>query len=121
MKGLPVEAIAAIAGVSPRHIECELATLGMRPDGETFPPEAFTAYHGQRVQAGRRDIAWEFTFETWWKVWTESGKWAQRGRHRDEYVMSRHGDRGPYAPGNVRICTSQENLAESRCLRGLAS
>lgn len=75
-------------------------------------------YHSQRLCAQTRGIEWLFTFDTWWQVWQESGKWEQRGQGIDQYVMSRPGDKGPYAPHNVQIVTGRENLREmnARCL-----
>jgi DNA-binding XRE family transcriptional regulator len=71
------------------------------------------AYIVHRCDARKRGIEWQFTFSTWWWVWDDSGKWNERGRGAGKYVMARHGDLGPYAPANVRICTSAENLLES--------
>lgn len=66
-------------------------------------------YRRQRNNAKVRGIAWEFTFETWMKVWIDSGKWEQRGNRAAQYVMARHGDKGAYAPGNVAIVTAEQN------------
>jgi hypothetical protein len=62
--------------------------------------------------AKRRDIPFLFTFEEWLAIWTDSGKWSQRGNRAGRYVMARYGDVGPYAIGNVRICTVEENISE---------
>lgn len=70
-----------------------------------------TAFCRQRKGARKRGIAWEFTFPQWWKVWTDSGRWPERGP--SGYCMARKGDAGPYAVDNVRICTVQENTAEA--------
>jgi DNA-binding CsgD family transcriptional regulator len=56
---------------------------------------------------------WQFTLETWWRIWQGSGKWPLRGRGRDRYCMARIGDTGPYSPDNVHIITNAENSAES--------
>lgn len=69
------------------------------------------AYRYQERTARYRNIGWEFNFGSWWKVWQDSGKWAERGRGRG-YCMSRINDEGPYAPWNVRICTGVENVKE---------
>lgn len=71
------------------------------------------AYVFHRQNAKRRGLKWGFTFGEWWKVWVDSGKWDQRGRHADEYVMARYGDGdAPYAPDTVYICTASENLKD---------
>lgn len=53
-----------------------------------------------------------FTFDTWWQVWNESGKWDERGARGGAYVMCRIGDEGPYSPGNVYIGLHEANTAE---------
>jgi hypothetical protein len=69
-------------------------------------------YTNQKVVAKQRGIPFLLTFEEWWEIWQTSGKWEQRGRRSDQYVMARFGDQGAYAIGNVRICTTQENNIE---------
>src|SRR5215472_6042820 len=63
-------------------------------------PERY-AFVVQRADAKRRGIAFSFTFEEWLAVWQQSGKWAERGHRKGQYVMARFGDIGPYAIGNV--------------------
>jgi hypothetical protein len=70
------------------------------------------AYNAHIGNARQRGIAFLLTFKEWWAIWEASGKWEQRGYHRGQYVMARNGDVGPYAVGNVRICTGAENSAE---------
>ena len=71
-------------------------------------------YRTQKAGAKHRNIEWLFTFETWIKIWTESGKWEQRGNKGDQYCMTRPGDIGPYSPDNVVIKTNGENASEAR-------
>ena len=73
---------------------------------------ARNAYNSHKSGAKKRGIAFLFTFEQWWSVWETSGKWENRGVHIGEYCMARHGDTGPYAADNVRICLSSENHIE---------
>lgn len=70
-------------------------------------------YGSQMQTANHRGIPWEFTFESWWKVWEDSGKWEERGTGSSEYQMCRYSDIGPYSPENVYIGTCAENAAES--------
>jgi hypothetical protein len=79
-------------------------------------PERF-AYEKRRQDAKTRGIPFLLTFEEWWSVWDESGKFAERGQHTGQYVMARHGDLGPYAVGNVRIITCNENVSEQHQFR----
>jgi len=70
------------------------------------------AYIKQKSQAKQRGIPFLLTFEEWWKIWLDSGKWKQRGIRLDQCCMARFGDIGPYAVGNVRICSVSENHSE---------
>lgn len=70
------------------------------------------AFTQQRYNARRRDIEWNMTITEWWSVWEKSGKWDQRGRTGESYVMGRHGDIGGYKIGNVKIITVSENVKE---------
>ncbi len=58
------------------------------------------------------------TYITWWKFWAASGKWKQRGRLKDQYVMARFGDVGPYSLSNIKIITCGANVAESNINTG---
>lgn len=74
-------------------------------------------YSIQKRKAAQRGIGWEFTFEDWWKMWEDSGKWENRGVKQGQYCMSRFGDTGPYSPSNCEIRHAPDNNLESyiRC------
>ena len=61
----------------------------------------------------QRGIEFTLTFQEWWDIWQQSGKWEERGRKKGQYVMSRYGDTGPYAVGNVFIQTHTDNSKEA--------
>lgn len=61
----------------------------------------------QAINARRRGIPFELTFEQWWSLWQQSGHYADRSR--GGYIMGRIGDTGPYAVNNVYICTAAQN------------
>ena len=69
-------------------------------------------YINHKSHAKRRGIPFLLTFEEWWAVWEQSGKWEQRGFRKGQYVMARFADQGAYEVGNVRICTVSENALE---------
>lgn len=75
-------------------------------------------FYLQRYRAAQRGIEWQMTFDEWWGVWQDSGKWNQRGIRDGQYCMARRGDTGPYAVGNVDIVTGNENLS-ARHVRAL--
>ena len=72
------------------------------------------AFDSQRYDAKRRGIPFLLDFETWLKIWVDSGHLSERGRFRYQYCMARFGDVGPYGVGNVRICTVRENQLEGQ-------
>src|ERR1044072_2526371 len=69
-------------------------------------------YTQHKANAKQRGIAFLLTFDEWWAVWQESGKWALRGPNVGQYCMSRFGDSGPYAVGNVFINLSVKNVSD---------
>ena len=71
------------------------------------------AYTTHKHHAKLRGIPFLLTFEEWCAIWRESGKFAERGHCKGQYVMARAGDAGPYAVGNVRITTVSDNHAEA--------
>lgn len=61
------------------------------------------AYVTQKDNARRREIPWQFTFQTWWAMWEESGNWLERGQLPGQFRMVRVDVTGPYSPGNSVI------------------
>jgi hypothetical protein len=97
-----------------RFYGCSLAEAIALNDGAPLRQSRSPAnrYEVQRQAAAKRGISWEITFPEWMAVWTESGKWEERGVGKGHYCMSRHGDLGPYKVGNVSIKTIVENSRE---------
>jgi len=93
---------------------CDHATLLALNDGQLGYARASKAraFISQRTNARKRGIEWEMTFPEWWSVWEESGRYEQRGRRGDLYVMARRQDFGPYAAWNVYITTMSQNAAD---------
>ena len=75
--------------------------------------DALVKYKTQRFNALKRGIGFEISFDDWSSIWIQSGKWDQRGKGANKYVMSRHNDIGPYKVGNVAIKTQEENSSEA--------
>lgn len=93
---------------------CDFATLVSLNDGLTGYAKGSRAraYLDQKRNAAPRGIEWEMTFPEWRAIWDASGKWGERGRCGDGYVMARKQDFGPYAPWNVYITTMAQNAAD---------
>lgn len=70
------------------------------------------AYKTQSYGAKKRGIAFLLTFDEWLTIWQDSGHIHERGQGRGLYCMSRPGDAGPYAVGNVKIVEHGENISE---------
>src|SRR4051812_11641348 len=77
-----------------------------RLDGKWTPWGKFAQH---RRDSRGRGIEFKLTFEQWWKLWQDSGKWSRRGARKGQYVMARFGDVGPYSVGNVIIIESGLN------------
>jgi hypothetical protein len=69
------------------------------------------AYISQKYLAKKRKIEFLLTFQEWYDIWLQSGKFHLRGRRSNEYCMGRHNDIGPYAVNNVSIITNHENCS----------
>ena len=69
-------------------------------------------YSLQKRQAKVREISWQFTFDSWWLMWNESGKWNLRGCGKGKYNMCRYHDTGPYSPNNCYIDLATQNARE---------
>lgn len=68
----------------------------------------------QRCRARNRGITFQLSFKQWFSIWQNSGRLHRRGKQNGQYVMARFGDRGPYATGNVKIVTINQNGHESK-------
>lgn len=69
-------------------------------------------YSFQKCTAKYRGIDWNFTYDTWIEWWGEDI--SKRGCKKDQLVMARNGDIGPYSPDNVRKLTHGENVKEAQ-------
>ncbi len=87
--------------------------------GPKLSPEvqdARTRYNVQKHHAiKKRNISFDLTFEEWYKIWLDSGRWQERGR--GGYVMARFGDKGPYAIGNVEIKHHIDNMHDTKGMK----
>lgn len=68
----------------------------------------FAAFEQQRSQAAVRGIGWELTFDEWLAFWGDDI--GRRGTGRNDLQMQRPCDAGPYAVGNIRKGTPQQNM-----------
>ena len=75
------------------------------------------AFKQQRCGAKERGIAWELEYWEWLQIWQDSGHLHERGPRKGQWVMSRPGDKGPYAAWNVKIVHCETNDAENAIAR----
>ena len=73
---------------------------------------AKTKFNAHKSNAKRRGVEFLLTFEQWVDIWSESGKWDERGRGADKYCMCRIGDKGAYSVGNVFIGQGKHNVRD---------
>lgn len=81
------------------------------------PDPLVAAFRQQRLNAKQRGIGWELPYWEWLQIWQDSGHLHERGVSGGQWVMARHGDRGPYAAYNVKIAHTESNSSESACRR----
>jgi hypothetical protein len=67
-------------------------------------------FKSQRNGAAARGIDWQFTYDEWVAWWGDDIKY--RGNTKNNLVMARYGDTGPYHPDNVYKAKMYENTAE---------
>ena len=67
-------------------------------------------YMTQRLNASRRNIDWQFTYEEWLDWWGDDI--INRGRGKHKLCMARIGDTGPYNPDNVYKTTLENNVKD---------
>lgn len=73
----------------------------------------YKKYRDQKSKAKHRGINFQLTFDEWWNIWQQSGKWNERGICKGQYVMSRIADKGGYTIDNVVIQTVGDNNREA--------
>lgn len=71
-------------------------------------------YTQHKINAKQRGIEFTLTYDEWWKIWEESGKWDLRGCKVGCYVMARKGDAGPYSKDNVLILSFYRNFIDGQ-------
>ncbi len=79
-----------------------------------FDKTIFRKFANHKLRAKFRGIEFKLTFEEWWKIWSDSGKFSEIGTKKNQYVMSRAYDTGAYEVGNVSIITTSQNMREWR-------
>ena len=72
-------------------------------------------FNFQKVNAKRRGIEFNMSFDEWWNIWEDS--FEQRGKLPDQLAMCRYGDTGPYEVGNVYLDTNSNNASMAATLQ----
>lgn len=75
----------------------------------------------QRNNAKKRNIDWQLTFDEWLNWWQQTGHFADRGRGKGKWVMSRFGDTGPYSLSNIFCNRHGYNISEGNNGRAKSS
>lgn len=74
--------------------------------------DAWQKYERQRRNCQRRNIEWEFDFDSWVAWWRQTRRWNRRGLGRGQYVMSRIDPDLPYSPTNCQCRTLDESSSD---------
>ena len=80
--------------------------------------DAWQKYERQRRNSIRRNIDWQFDFDSWVAWWRKTRRWNRRGLGRSQYVMSRIDPTGPFSPTNCqcrRLDESSSDYWSSNC------
>lgn len=80
------------------------------------PHSQHTAWLRAKAQAAFRAETWCLTFDEFQQIW--QGRWSQRGRARDDYVMMRQDVQGAWCVSNVACVPRIEYLSRQREYRG---
>ena len=86
--------------------------------GDNMDNEDYSRFLKQKISASKRkdkngnQIQWQLTFDEWLSWWAATGHYAERGRGRGYYVMSRINDVGPYSLSNIECKLFEDNFSE---------
>ena len=82
----------------------------MRPGLLRYSRTPKGQFVSQRERAKQRGVEWRLSFEEWLAWWGDDI--SKRGKEPHELCMSRKGDTGAYALGNIEKKTNKDNLQE---------
>lgn len=68
-------------------------------------------YNHQKARAYGRNIPWQFTYDSWLAWWGNDID--KRGLGKDQLVMCRKGDQGPYHPDNCYKASQSQNAKDA--------
>lgn len=72
------------------------------------------AYACAKAQAKYRGEPWNFTMESWLKIWDDAGAWDSKGSNLGKLCMSRRDLTLPWEPANVDLVTRSESSRRHR-------
>jgi hypothetical protein len=72
------------------------------------PIRALKEYRTQHGNCRARQIPFELTFDEWCAWWSSTGRYDQRGRDPDQYVMVRLDASGAFRTDNIACVTLRE-------------
>ena len=81
---------------------------------DPFDHARHRAWNLSRSQASFRGETWLITLEEYFVLWPDPSRWSQRGRARDDLVLTRQDPGGAWCLANVHIITRREQLRASR-------
>ena len=84
---------------------------------DSFTQKRRLAWIRSKCQAEYRFETWDLPFEIYCQFWPTWDQWHRRGRHRDDLVLTRYYNQGPWHPDNVVQITRYQQLCANRRIR----
>jgi hypothetical protein len=89
-------------------------TCGPRPNSWKAGPDPvehkrYQVWIQQKNQAQYRDEGWDISFAEWKQLWDQSGHWADRGRVKGTWCMTRRDWSLPWTVDNAMVITREEH------------
>lgn len=70
--------------------------------------QQYTQFLRQRSQAHFRSEIWNLNFSQWVNIWGDL--WQFRGRHREDYCLTREDDSQPWQVSNCQVISRKEHF-----------
>ena len=85
---------------------------GERVYSDTDQHDQHWAWLRKKAQADFRKEEWSITIEEWFKLWSDSGLWHNRGRHKDASAVFMTDPELGWHLWNVQVCNRSQRLSQ---------
>jgi hypothetical protein len=87
---------------------------------DEFDHQRHRAWHRARAQANFRGEEWQLSIEDWFLFWPTVKAWSERGRSRDDYVLTRIDPEKAWTFENCQRISRLEQLRNKQELKRLS-